>query len=236
MRLDIVTVFPLYLEPLRLSLIGKAIDTGLVDLRVHDLREFTHDRHRTVDDTPFGGGPGMVMKPGPWGEAIDALVASDPERSSPTLIITTPSGTVFDQNRAAQLADLDWMIIACGRYEGIDARVAKHYAKSMRVLELSVGDYVLAGGEVAALAIAEATIRLIPGVLGNSESASDDSFAIGRDWAALEAPPYTKPATWRGLTVPPVLTSGDHAAVDGWREDAALGRTREYRPELLREE
>ena len=242
LRLDIITVFPDYLNPLSLSLVGRAVERGQVDLRVHDLRNFTHDRHRKVDDTPFGGGPGMVMKPEPWGEAIDSVLASGSPAdgagtvgtsAAPKLVIPAPNGTVFRQPHARYLAEAEWIIIACGRYEGIDGRVAQHYANRLDVLELSIGDYVLAGGEVAALVIAEAAIRLLPGVLGNADSAGDDSFAPDRESSPLEAPVYTKPPEWRGLEVPQILLSGNHGAIAQWRRDTARERTRQFRPDLL---
>jgi len=231
-RLDVVTIFPDYLAPLRLSLVGKAVETGLVQLGVHDLREHTHDRHRTVDDTPYGGGPGMVMRPEPWGEALDALLASDPARR-PRLVIPTPSGRRFTQDVAHEYAEDPWLVFACGRYEGIDARVAEHYADRATVDEVSVGDYVLAGGEVAVLVMVEATVRLLPGVLGNPESVVDDSFAPGDMAALLEGPVYTKPPEWRGIAVPDVLRSGDHGRIAAWRRERAVERTEERRPDLL---
>jgi tRNA (guanine37-N1)-methyltransferase len=237
MRIDVVSVFPEYLQPLRLSLVGKAIDAGLLDLRLHDLRDFTHDRHRTVDDTPYGGGPGMVMKPEPWGEALDDICAGDasgaPRR--PRLVIPTPSGRPFTQAVAAEYAAESWLVFACGRYEGIDSRVAVDAAGRFAVDEVSVGDYVLAGGEAAVLVIVEATARLLPGVLGNAESVHDDSFAPGRR-GLLEGPVFTKPPVWRGLTVPEVLRSGDHGAIRRWRAEQALERTRRVRPDLLPDE
>jgi tRNA (guanine37-N1)-methyltransferase len=231
-RIDVVSIFPDYLAPLRLSLVGKAVDTGLVDLRVHDLREHTHDRHRTVDDTPYGGGPGMVMKPEPWGEALDAILGSDPERL-PRLVIPTPSGRRFTQDVAHEYADDPWLVFACGRYEGIDSRVAEHYASRARVDEVSVGDYVLAGGEAAVLVMVEAAVRLLPGVLGNPESVVDDSFAPGDMAALLEGPVYTKPPVWRDHEVPPVLLSGDHGRIAAWRREQAQARTEQRRPDLL---
>jgi tRNA (guanine37-N1)-methyltransferase len=235
MRIDIVTIFPDYLEPLRLSLVGKSIDAGVIDLQVHDLRAFTHDRHNTVDDTPYGGGPGMVMSPQPWGEALDAIRASDPDQS-PRLVVPTPSGTSFTQAAAQSLSGDAWLIFACGRYEGIDSRVMRHYASRddwAGVSELSIGDYVLAGGEVAAMVMVEAVARLIPGVLGNLESAVDDSFAPGAMESLLEGPVFTKPLEWRGETVPDVLLSGHHANVAAWRREQAIERTRANRPDLL---
>ena len=227
MRLDVVTVFPGYLAPLGLSLIGKARERGLLDVHVHDLRRWTDDVHRTVDDTPYGGGPGMVMTPEPWGRALDAVVP--PDATPPVLVVPTPSGERFDQRRAEELAREPWLVFACGRYEGIDARVVEHARRRMRVVELSVGDYVLAGGEVAVLVVVEAVARLLPGVLGNAGSVQDDSFSAG----LLEGPAYTRPPSWRGLDVPAVLLSGDHAAIARWRRDEALRRTARRRPELL---
>ncbi len=232
MRIDVVTIFPDYLAPLRLSLVGKAVDVGTLDLRVLDLREHTHDKHRTVDDTPYGGGPGMVMKPEPWGEALDSLLASDPTRV-PRLVVPTPSGRRFTQSVAAEYAADDWLVFACGRYEGIDSRVVEHFADRTRVDEVSVGDYVLAGGEAAVLVMVEATARLLPGVLGNPVSVVDDSFAPGAMEALLEGPVYTKPPRWRGLEVPDVLLSGDHGKIAAWRRDRARDRTSTYRPDLL---
>jgi len=230
-RLDVVTIFPDYLAPLGLSLVGKAAGAGLLDVRVHDLRAWAADRHRTVDDTPYGGGPGMVMKPDVWGDALDALAPPDgPDQ--PLLVIPTPAGRPLTQALAAELSGEPWLVFACGRYEGIDARVAEDAATRMRVLELSIGDYVLAGGEAAVLVIVEAVARLLPGVLGNAASADDDSFATGQD-GLLEGPVYTKPPQWRGLAVPEVLLSGHHAAIDAWRREQAVERTRRVRPELL---
>jgi tRNA (guanine37-N1)-methyltransferase len=234
MRIDVLTIFPAYVEPLRLSLVGKAIDAGMIDLRVHDLRAFTHDRHNTVDDTPYGGGPGMVMSPVPWGEALDSIAASDPGRL-PTLVIPTPSGTPFTQALAREWSAEQWLVFACGRYEGIDSRVAEYYAGSAEwagVREVSIGDYVLAGGEAAVLVMAEATVRLVPGVLGNVESVVDDSFAEGDMAALLEGPVFTKPPTWRGLAVPDVLLSGHHGRIAEWRRERARERTRQQRPDL----
>lgn len=234
MRIDVVTIFPAYVEPLRLSLVGKAIDSGIVDLRVHDLRDFTHDRHRTVDDTPYGGGPGMVMSPVPWGEALDSLAATESGRR-PTLVVPTPSGAPFTQATAQEWSGADWLVFACGRYEGIDSRVAEHYATRdgwAGVREVSIGDYVLAGGEAAVLVMVEATVRLVPGVLGNAESVVDDSFAPGSMADLVEGPVYTKPPAWRDLDVPEVLLSGHHARIAQWRLERAQQRTRETRPDL----
>ena len=229
MRIDLITIFPDYFAPLQLSLVGKAIAAGLVDVGVHDLRDWTHDRHRTVDDTPYGGGAGMVMKPEPWGEALDNLV---PAGTRPLLVVPTPAGVPFRQALAAEFATRERLIFACGRYEGIDARVIEHAATRMDVTEVSLGDYVLNGGEVAALAIVEAVVRLLPGVLGNPESLAEESH--GADLAGLlEYPVYTKPASWRDLEVPAVLLSGHHGQVATWRAEQSLDRTRQRRPDLL---
>lgn len=229
MRCDLISIFPDYFSVLRLSLVGKAIDAGLVDVGIHDLRQWTHDRHRTVDDTPYGGGAGMVMKPEPWGEALDELV---PVQARPLLVVPTPSGRPFTQALAAELAGRDWLIFACGRYEGIDARVVEHAATRMDVLEVSLGDYVLNGGEVAALAIIEAVVRLLPGVLGNPESLAEESHGAELD-GLLEYPVFTKPARWRDLEVPAVLLSGHHGQVAAWRLEQSMSRTRQRRPDLL---
>jgi tRNA (guanine37-N1)-methyltransferase len=234
MRIDVITIFPDYLDPLRLSLVGKAIAAGTVDLRVHDLRAFTHDRHNTVDDTPYGGGPGMVMTPVPWGEALDAVRSSDPGRT-PSLVVPTPSGRVFGQSTAQQWSADGWLVFACGRYEGIDSRVMAHYAQRADwggVREVSIGDYVLAGGEAAVLVIVESVVRLLPGVLGNADSVVDDSFADGVMAELLEGPVYTKPAQWRGLEVPDVLLSGHHGLIAEWRMTQARSRTEQTRPDL----
>ena len=224
MRIDVLTIFPDYLAPLELSLAGKARDKGLIDVRVHDLRDWTRDRHRTVDDSPYGGGAGMVMKPEPWGEAFDALLDDGPA----TVVFTTPSGQPFTQAVARELATRERIVFACGRYEGIDQRVLDEVATRAEVREISLGDYVLNGGEVAALAITEAVVRLVPGFMGNAESLVEESHEDG----LLEYPVYTKPASWRGLDVPPVLLSGDHGAVAAWRHDQAVRRTAERRPDL----
>jgi tRNA (guanine37-N1)-methyltransferase len=230
-RIDVVTIFPEYLAPLDLSLIGRARRGGLIDLRVHDLRDHTHDRHRTVDDTPYGGGAGMVMRPEPWGEALDALLASAEEPGQvPHLIVPGPSGQLFTQEMARQLATEPWLAFACGRYEGIDERVYEEAAEHMPVSVVSLGDYVLNGGEVAVLAMVEAIARLIPGVLGNEESLVEESHEDG----LLEYPVYTKPAVWRGRAVPEVLLSGHHGEIARWRHEQRLRRTAERRPDLLR--
>ncbi|MEI6361499.1 MAG: tRNA (guanosine(37)-N1)-methyltransferase TrmD [Actinomycetes bacterium] len=235
MRLDIVSIFPDYLEPLRLSLVGKAIDAGVVDLRLHDLREFTHDRHNTVDDTPYGGGPGMVMSPQPWGEALDEIRQSH-ALGTPVLVVPTPSGRLFTQATAQKWSNDDWLVFACGRYEGIDARVMQHYSQRSDwggVREVSIGDFVLAGGEAAVLVMVEAVVRLVPGVLGNAESVRDDSFADGPMARLLEGPVFTKPPSWRDLDVPEVLLSGHHGRIADWRRERAEERTRANRPDLL---
>jgi tRNA (guanine37-N1)-methyltransferase len=221
---DVVTIFPEYFSVLDLSLLGKARTAGLLETRVTDLRDFTHDRHRTVDDTPYGGGAGMVMKPEPWGEVLDELLTD-----SSVLVVPTPAGTPFTQVLARELALEKHLVFACGRYEGIDARVAAHAATKARVVEVSLGDYVLNGGEVAALAMIEAVGRLVPGVVGNPESLTEESHEDG----LLEYPSYTKPSSWRGLEVPPVLLSGNHAKVAEWRREQQLERTRRVRPDLL---
>jgi tRNA (guanine37-N1)-methyltransferase len=231
MRADIVTIFPEYLEPLHVSLVGKARARGQLDVRVHDLRDWTHDKHRTVDDTPFGGGPGMVMKPEPWGEALDDVVASGAD--TPRLVVPTPSGKPFTQKLAVELAESPWLIFTPARYEGIDRRVIEEASTRMQVDEVSIGDYVLAGGEAAVLVIVEAVARLLPGVLGNAESHRDDSFAPGAMADLLEGPAYTKPAQWRGREVPEVLLSGHHGKIARWRRDQAFRRTVVNRPDLI---
>jgi tRNA (guanine37-N1)-methyltransferase len=223
-RLDYLTIFPAYLDPLRLSLTGKAIEQGLVEVHVHDLRTWTHDRHRTVDDTPYGGGAGMVMKPEPWGEAFDELGLD-----GATLVVPTPAGRPFTQALARELAGRPRLVFACGRYEGIDQRVVDHAARRAEVVEVSLGDYVLNGGEVAALAVTEAVVRLLPGFMGNPESLVEESHEGG----LLEPPVYTRPPSWRGLEVPPVLLGGDHGAIAGWRAEESLRRTAERRPDLV---
>ena len=226
MRVDVVSIFPDYLAPLDLSLIGKARREGLLDVRVHDLRDFTHDRHRTVDDSPYGGGAGMVMRPEPWGEALDTVVASG--EGVPHLVVPGPAGKPFTQQMARDLAAEPWLAFACGRYEGIDERVVEDAATRMPVSVVSLGDYVLNGGEVAVLAIVEAVARLLPGVIGNAESLVEESHEDG----LLEYPVYTKPPVWRDRAVPPVLLSGDHGAIATWRHAQRLARTAERRPDL----
>ena len=237
MRLDIVTIFPDYFAPLSLSLVGKASAAGIIAVGVRDLRDWTHDRHRTVDDTPYGGGAGMVMKPEPWGECLDDLLdhgdgADGPDGPRSALIVPTPSGVPFTQRIAGELSEYDRLIFACGRYEGIDHRVVDHAATRLEVRELSIGDYVLNGGEVAALAMIEAIVRLLPGVLGNPGSLVEESHSPGHD-GLLEYPVFTKPPAWRGLEVPEILLSGHHGRVAQWRRAQALALTRRRRPDLL---
>lgn len=224
MRIDIVTIFPAFFDVLDVSLIGKARARGLLDVRVHDLRSWTRDRHRTVDDTPYGGGAGMVMKPEPWGEALDEILE---ERTA--LIVPSPAGERFSQSLARELSAEGHLAFACGRYEGIDQRVIDHYAARGRVRLVSLGDYVLNGGEVAAMAMIEATTRLIPGVIGNPGSLVEESHEEG----LLEYPIYTKPQVWRGLEVPEILLSGNHGAIAQWRLAQSVERTRAHRPDLL---
>src|ERR687886_1900371 len=223
-RIDVLTIFPEYLAPLRQSLLGKAVERGLVTIGVHDLRTWTDDVHRTVDDAPYGGGPRMVMRPEPWGRALDAG-----RPPGARLVVPTPAGRPFTQETAAQWAAEPALVFACGRYEGIDQRVADWARESGPVSEVSLGDYVLAGGESAVLVMVEAVTRLLPGVVGNAESVELDSHADG----LLEGPAYTRPASWRGLDVPPVLLSGDHAAIARWRRAQSLVRTAQRRPDLL---
>ncbi|KAE8762787.1 tRNA (guanosine(37)-N1)-methyltransferase TrmD, partial [Georgenia thermotolerans] len=252
MRIDVLTIFPAYLDALDLSLVGKARRDGLLDLRVHDLRDWTTDRHRTVDDTPFGGGAGMVMRPDVWGKALDDVLGTAPAAevapaagtaraagAAPAatapprrvLLVPTPSGERFTQALAEDLAAADQLVLACGRYEGIDARVAEHYRHTgVEVHEISLGDYVLNGGEVAALVVVEAVARLLPGVIGNPASLVEESHGAA---GLLEYPVYTKPPVWAGLAVPEVLTSGDHGKVARWRRDQALARTAERRPDMV---
>ena len=227
MRIDIVTIFPEFFGVLDISLLGKARERGIIDLGVHNLRDFTHDRHRTVDDTPYGGGAGMVMRPEPWGEALDAAVLDD----ASTIVFPSPAGTRFTQATARELSLEKQLVFACGRYEGIDQRVVDYAATKGRVREISLGDYVLNGGEVAVMAMIEAIGRLVPGVIGNPESLDEESHEGG----LLEYPSYTKPAEWRGREVPPVLLSGNHKAIADWRHEQQLERTRRVRPDLLGE-
>ena len=261
MRIDVVTIFPEYLDPLRHALLGKAIEQGILSVGVHDLRDWATGNHKSVDAPPLGGGPGMVMKPEVWGPALDDVAEGRPgtsldtaaahrndklrhddvhevpprpyeggeDSSKPLLLVPTPAGEPFTQQDAQAWSREEHIVFACGRYEGIDQRVFEDAKKRYRVREVSIGDYVLIGGEVAVLVIAEAVTRLIPGVLGNTESHEDDSFSDG----LLEGPSYTKPRVWRGLEAPAVLTSGDHAKVEAWRREQSLKRTREVRPELL---
>lgn len=252
MRYDVVTIFPEYLEPLKLSLLGKAREKGLVDLHLHDLREYTFDRHRTVDDTPYGGGAGMVMKPEPWGLALDEVLASSPLNATedaaegaksegtgpaadtsadtrPLLIVPSPAGAVFDQAMAYELAEEKHIVFAPARYEGIDERVMDWAQESFRVMPVSLGDYVLYGGEVAVMAMIEAITRLIPGAMGNPASLEEESHTGG----LLEYPVYTKPAVWRDREVPEVLLSGNHGAIARWRRDRQIERTLKRRPDLL---
>ncbi|MEZ0049285.1 tRNA (guanine37-N1)-methyltransferase [Mycobacterium sp. MAA66] len=229
MRIDVVTIFPAYLDALRQSLPGKAIASGIVELGVHDLRRWTHDVHKSVDDSPYGGGPGMVMKAPIWGAALDEICS--PET---VLVVPTPAGRLFTQEHAHRWTAEKHLVFACGRYEGIDQRVADDAARRMRVEEVSIGDYVLPGGESAALVMIESVVRLLPEVLGNPVSHQDDSHSahVG---GVLEGPSYTRPPMWRDLEVPPVLLSGDHAKVAAWRREQGLQRTRERRPDLLRD-
>ena len=227
MRIDVVSIFPGYFDALELSLLGKARDAGILDLNVHDLRDWTSDRHRTVDDTPYGGGAGMVMKPEPWGEALDD-VTSDAE-ARPVIIFPSPAGERFTQATARELSTAPHLVFGCGRYEGIDERVFDYAAERGDVRLISLGDYVLNGGEVAVMAMVEAIGRLIPGVVGNPESLVEESHEAG----LLEYPSYTKPAQWRGRPVPEVLLSGHHGRVAQWRRDQQLERTRARRPDLL---
>ena len=224
MRIDAVSIFPDFFSVLDISLLGKAREAGLIEFKAHDLRSYTHDRHKTVDDSPYGGGAGMVMKPEPWGEAFDQLLIGNP-----TVIFTTPAGKKFSQEIAQELSKKQHLVFACGRYEGIDQRVVDYARTKAEVLELSIGDYVLNGGEVAAVAMIEAVCRLIPGVIGNSDSLADESHNDG----LLEYPSFTKPQSWRGLEVPEVLLSGHHAEIAAWRKEQSMLRTQQNRPDLL---
>jgi tRNA (guanine37-N1)-methyltransferase len=227
MRIDVLTIFPDYLDPLRQSLPGKAIANGIVEIAVHDLRRWTYDVHHSVDDAPYGGGPGMVMKAPVWGEALDEVCTPDT-----LLVVPTPAGRPFRQHDAQRWSIEGHLVFACGRYEGIDQRVVDDAARRMRVEEVSIGDYVLAGGESATLVMIEAVVRLLPAVIGNPGSHQDDSHSVQKG-GLLEGPSYTRPPSWRGLDVPPVLLSGDHGKVAAWRREQALQRTRERRPDLL---
>ncbi|MEW9534523.1 tRNA (guanosine(37)-N1)-methyltransferase TrmD [Microbispora sp. NPDC049125] len=236
MRVDIISIFPEYFAPLDVSLMGKARERGLLDVHVHQLRDWAHDVHRTVDDTPYGGGPGMVMKPEVWGDAIDAVVArgrASAGEGLPRMVVPTPSGRPFTQEVALEYAAEPWLLFAPARYEGIDSRVVAEYGTPLRADEVSIGDYVLAGGEAAVLVIVEAVGRLLPGVLGNARSVADDSFAPGAMANLLEGPVYTKPPVWRGHEVPQILLSGHHGRIARWRRDEALRRTLGKRPELV---
>jgi tRNA (guanine37-N1)-methyltransferase len=225
-RIDAISIFPEYFKALDISLLGKAREKEIIDLRVHDLRDFTHDKHKTVDDSPYGGGAGMLMKPEPWGEAFDEILPAD---GNVTIIFTSPAGEQFKQATAYELAKEEHIVFACGRYEGIDQRVVDFAATKGRVRLISLGDYVLNGGEVAAIAMVEAIARLIPGVIGNAESLVEESHSDG----LLEYPSYTKPAVWRDLEVPDVLLSGNHALIAKWRKDQQVERTKRVRPDLL---
>lgn len=229
MRIDVITIFPDYLEPIRQSLPGRAIEAGLVDFGVHDLRRWTHDVHHSVDDAPYGGGPGMVMKAPVWGEALDEICTGDT-----LLVVPTPAGRLFSQSVAGRWTTEAHLVFACGRYEGIDQRVITDAANRMRVEEISIGDYVLAGGEAAALVMIEAVVRLLPNAMGNPLSHQDDSHSPANN-GLLEGPSYTRPQVWRGLDVPEVLLSGDHARIAQWRLHQSEQRTRQRRPDLLAE-
>lgn len=231
MRIDIVSIFPAYFDTLEISLLGKAKDRGLLDLRVHDLRDAAHDKHRTVDDTPTGGGAGMVMKPEPWGSMLDSILEAPDSSEDPLIIFPSPAGEVFNQKMARELSGEQQLIFGCGRYEGPDQRIFDEYAERGRLKLVSLGDYVLNGGEVASLAMIEAIARLLPGMVGNPESLVEESHEDG----LLEYPSYTKPAVWRGREVPPVLLSGNHAAIAKWRKEQSIERTRRVRPDLLGE-
>lgn len=229
MRIDVISIFPEYLNALNLSLLGKAQDAGLLEINVHDLRNYTFDRHKTVDDTPYGGGAGMVMKPEPWALALESVLETSPAAQKPVLIVPTPSGEVFNQSAAYELAEAEHLVFACGRYEGIDERMFHWAREHFWVRLMSVGDYVLNGGEVAALAMVEAIGRLVPGVVGNPESLVEESHG---DEGLLEYPVYTKPSSWRGYEVPEILLSGDHGKIAEWRKEQQAERTRTRRPDL----
>jgi tRNA (guanine37-N1)-methyltransferase len=224
MRIDAISIFPEFFQVLDISLVGKARKQSLLDIHIHDLRDFTEDKHKTVDDTPFGGGAGMIMKPEPWALALNSVLTSES-----IVIFPSPAGFPFKQDTARELAGAKHLVFACGRYEGIDQRVVEYASTRAKVVELSLGDYVLNGGEVAAVAMIEAVVRLVPGVIGNFESLAEESHSDG----LLEYPGYTKPALWRGMSVPEVLLSGNHAEIEKWRKDQSLERTRRIRPDLL---
>ena len=224
MKVDIVTIFPEIFDALEVSLMGKAARSQLVEVSVHNLRDAAPGVHKSVDDTPYGGGAGMVMSAEVWGTALDPVITP-----STVLIVPTPAGALFDQDAASRLATAEHLVFACGRYEGIDQRVVEHYSDTTTVLELSIGDYVLNGGEVAVLVMLEAIVRLIPGFMGNPESLTEESHESG----LLEYPSFTKPRQWRGLDVPEVLLSGNHEAIRAWRHEQSLARTRAMRPDLL---
>jgi tRNA (guanine37-N1)-methyltransferase len=231
LQIDLISIFPDYLTPLKLSLLGKAQEKSLIKINIHDLRDQTSDVHHSVDDTPYGGGAGMVMSPEPWGKAIDEITN---EKDQVDLIILTPAGRRFNQMMAMEFSKKSHLIFACGRYEGIDARVGQYYAgkANFKVHEVSIGDYVLGGGEVAAMVIIEATARLIPGVLGNPQSLKEESHSISSDNSILvEYPNYTKPASWRGIDVPEVLLSGNHGEIAKWRLEQAERRTNQLNQE-----
>lgn len=227
MRIDAVTIFPDYFDALNLSLLGKAREKNLIKFEAHDLRNWTSDKHKTVDDSPYGGGAGMLMKPEPWGLAFDELLHANGET---IVIFTNPAGEVFKQSTAQELASAKHIVFACGRYEGIDQRVIDYASTKAKVRLISIGDYILNGGEVAAIAMIESIARLIPGVIGNQESLAEESH---NESGLLEYPSYTKPASWRGFDVPEVLTSGNHAAIAAWRHEQQVERTRTVRPDLL---
>jgi len=224
MRIDAISIFPQFFDVLDISLLGKAKAQDLLEVKIHDLRDFTDDKHRTVDDTPFGGGAGMLMKAEPWGQALDSVVTAET-----IVIFPSPAGKLFKQATAQELSQAKHLVFACGRYEGIDQRVVDYATSKAKVRLISLGDYVLNGGEVAAVAMIEAIARLIPGVIGNADSLTEESHSDG----LLEYPSYTKPSTWRGLEVPEVLLGGNHAEIAKWRKAKALERTQQVRPELL---
>lgn len=225
MRVDAITIFPEYFDALHLSLLGKAQERGVLDLRVHNLRDVTHDRHQTVDGKPAGGGAGMVMQAEPWAQTIDPILA---ESTDPLIVFPSPAGEVFTQQTARELSQEPHLVFGCGRYEGIDQRVFDEYSARARVKLLSIGDYVLNGGEVASIVMIEAIARLIPGVIGNPESLVEESHESG----LLEYPNYTAPASWRGRQIPDVLLSGDHARIAKWRRQQQEERTQQVRPDL----